>query len=130
MDLEESTETSLTQAQVQAVQLLHAYATGEREVNGVPIVLETLTSTLKSVLGGPPEAASGTRYDAYPDHPLYGVPEETLEVAREVLRGGVLTKDVEEEHADALADAVVAELREAGKLTLAPNPAAARWRRR
>lgn len=52
-----------------------------------------------------------TRYDAYPDHPLCGVPQEILDAAREVMAGAAEWKDVDPEMVEPLADAVVAALR-------------------
>jgi hypothetical protein len=44
------------------------------------------------------------------------VPQETLDVAREALREGVITKDVDEVACDPLADSVVQALHVAGLL--------------
>lgn len=49
-------------------------------------------------------------YAKYPDHPLCGVPQEILDAAREVLDGAVVWKDIADEHAHPLADAVVMNL--------------------
>jgi hypothetical protein len=46
------------------------------------------------------------RYEA--PHPLADVPPVVLAAARAVMAGGVLTRDVDPEMADPLADAVVA----------------------
>jgi hypothetical protein len=46
-------------------------------------------------------------YDAYPDHPLNGVPQAVLEAARKVTAEAGRWKDLDPEVADALADAVV-----------------------
>lgn len=62
-----------------------------------------------------PRPPGGTEYDEYEGHPLAGVPQEVLDVAREVVLderaalGGV-------DEAAALADAVVLALKEAGHL--------------
>ena len=70
-----------------------------------------------------------SRYDDYPGHPLYGVPEELLEVAREVMREAAMWKDVNPDYADALGDSVVAELLEAGYRITGPRMTIAqRWR--
>jgi hypothetical protein len=59
---------------------------------------------------------TASRYAAYPEHPLRDVPQETLDVAREALREGVITKDVDEVACDPLADSVVQALHVAGLL--------------
>lgn len=48
-----------------------------------------------------------SRYDAFPDHPLCGVPDEILTAARAVMEGAVIWKDVAPDTAEPLADAVV-----------------------
>jgi len=58
-----------------------------------------------------------TRYDEYPHHPLNGVPQEVLDVARKVLNEAALYRDVDAEFADGIADSVVSELLDAGFLT-------------
>lgn len=58
-----------------------------------------------------------TRYDAYPEHPLYGVPQEVLDVAREVMDEAVEVRDVTESVSHPLADAVVSQLVQAGYIT-------------
>lgn len=58
-----------------------------------------------------------TRYDDYPDHDLFGVPQEVLDVARDVLDGVASWNDVDPDDAHPLADAVVAALHRAGYLT-------------
>jgi len=58
-----------------------------------------------------------TLYDNYPNHPLNGVPQRVLNPAREVMAGAVVWKDVAEEAADPLADAVTMALLEAGFIT-------------
>lgn len=58
-----------------------------------------------------------TRYDAYPDHPLNGVPQEVLDVARIATDAAEMTKDLYEGHSRALADAVVSHLHGAGFIT-------------
>ena len=57
-----------------------------------------------------------TEYDDYPGHPLEGVPQATLDVAREVLKQAVEYGDVVAEEADAIADSVVSRLAEEGLL--------------
>jgi hypothetical protein len=46
-------------------------------------------------------------YDGFPNHPLNGVPDAVLQVAREVTAEAVRCKDVDPDIADALADAVI-----------------------
>lgn len=57
-----------------------------------------------------------TEYDAYPDHPLCGVPQEVLDVARKPVRDAAERHDVDSDVADPIADAVVAQLAEHGYL--------------
>lgn len=64
-----------------------------------------------------------TRYDAYPDHPLYGVPQEVLDAAREVMAEAVECHDVSAELADPLADAVVMSMHKGGFVTWPQEPA-------
>lgn len=58
-----------------------------------------------------------TRYDEYPEHPLYGVPQDVLDAARSVLDGAAEWKDVMQSMVEPLADAVVMRLHEAGFIT-------------
>lgn len=58
-----------------------------------------------------------TRYDDWPEHPLFGVPAAVLAVARTVMADAAQTGDVDADMADPLADAVVLELRRAGHIT-------------
>lgn len=55
-------------------------------------------------------------YRTYPDHPLYGINKEILDCAREVTRHAAMWKDVDEDMADPIADAIIASLRENGWL--------------
>lgn len=56
-------------------------------------------------------------YADFPTHPLCHVPESVLEVARDVMRQAIVWKDVDVDMAEPLADAVVADLVEAGYIT-------------
>jgi hypothetical protein len=58
-----------------------------------------------------------TRYDDYPDHPLYGVPQAVLDAAREVILEALEWSDVSESMVEPMADAVVMRLHEAGFIT-------------
>lgn len=49
-------------------------------------------------------------YANYPSHPLYNVPEEILDAARQELRGAAFCGDVDSDLADPIADAVVMSL--------------------
>jgi hypothetical protein len=55
-------------------------------------------------------------YSNYPDHPLRDIDPKVLDVARAVMKGGVVWKDVDPDAADPLADSVVAALAQAGYL--------------
>jgi hypothetical protein len=55
-----------------------------------------------------------TEYDEHPEHPLSGLPQEVLDVARHVLDDPIIAKCIESGMAHPLADAVVAALRQAG----------------
>ena len=52
----------------------------------------------------------GSRYDAFPEHPLCGIDPAILEAARGVLRGAAEWKDVSEDMVEPIADAVVMAL--------------------
>lgn len=54
--------------------------------------------------------AANTDYAAYPDHPLHGVPQRVLELARAEVRTAALWRDVvtDPDMIDPLADAIVA----------------------
>lgn len=55
-----------------------------------------------------------TRYDDYPEHVLYGVPQDVLDVARRAMEGPVVWKDVDPDMAEPIADSIVAAFIEAG----------------
>lgn len=55
-----------------------------------------------------------TVYDDYPNHPLAGVPQEVLDVARRVLTDAITWHDVDPHFAKPIADSVVLALVEAG----------------
>lgn len=51
-----------------------------------------------------------SRYDAFPDHPLCGVPDEILAAARQELSSAAVWGDVRDDMVEPLADAVVMSL--------------------
>lgn len=61
------------------------------------------------------------RYRDYPDHPLHNVSGDVLDVARRVLLDAAVWKDVDKDMAIPIADAVIAELIEAG-FVVVPHP--------
>jgi hypothetical protein len=62
----------------------------------------------------PANVPSNDRYSDYPDHPLAHVSQNILNIARGVLDGAALYKDVDEEFAHPIADAVIAAIYAAG----------------
>lgn len=61
-----------------------------------------------------------TRYDEWPNHPLAGVPQEILDVARAVTdEAADVCHDIDPELSWPLADAIVLQLHVAGHLTWA-----------
>jgi len=58
-----------------------------------------------------------TEYDEFEDHPLAGVPQEVLDVARAVTAEAAQWDCVAVDEADPVADSVVAQLHRAGFIT-------------
>jgi hypothetical protein len=58
-----------------------------------------------------------TRYDDYPDHPLYGVPQAVLDAAREVMDEAVEVEGISDGLSHPLADAIVMRMHKAGFIT-------------
>lgn len=69
-----------------------------------------------------PRPEGGTEYDEYPEHPLAGVPQAVLDVARSVLDQAVDLGDVpDRSEAHPIADAVVMRLKLEGYLRTSPS---------
>ena len=50
---------------------------------------------------------TNSRYDAFPNHPLCGVPQEILDAARHVMSEAAASNDVDPDMVDPIADSVV-----------------------
>jgi len=63
-----------------------------------------------------------TRYDAYPDHPLCGIPQMVLDVARATLHEHAREIRMDPEDVEPIADAIVADLVRTGYINKPAAP--------